>query len=21
VVLMEQIFRGLSILHNHPYHK
>ena len=21
VVLMEQIFRGLTILHNHPYHK
>jgi len=21
VVLMEQIFRGLSIIHNHPYHK
>ncbi len=21
VVLLEQIFRGLSILHNHPYHK
>jgi len=21
VVLMEQIFRGLSILHHHPYHK
>jgi len=21
VVLMEQIFRGLSILHDHPYHK
>jgi len=21
VVLMEQLFRGLSILHNHPYHK
>jgi len=21
VVLMEQIFRGLAILHNHPYHK
>jgi 23S rRNA (pseudouridine1915-N3)-methyltransferase len=21
VVLMEQIFRGLSINHNHPYHK
>ncbi len=21
VVLLEQIFRGLSIIHNHPYHK
>ena len=21
VVLMEQIFRGLTIIHNHPYHK
>jgi 23S rRNA (pseudouridine1915-N3)-methyltransferase len=21
VVLMEQVFRGLSIIHNHPYHK
>ncbi|NOZ89758.1 MAG: 23S rRNA (pseudouridine(1915)-N(3))-methyltransferase RlmH, partial [Epsilonproteobacteria bacterium] len=21
VVLMEQIFRGLTILNNHPYHK
>ena len=21
VVLMEQVFRGLTILHNHPYHK
>ncbi|RUM74488.1 MAG: 23S rRNA (pseudouridine(1915)-N(3))-methyltransferase RlmH, partial [Sulfurovum sp.] len=21
VVLMEQVFRGLTILNNHPYHK